>query len=114
MNRHGSDGPTALVEVDGRMKIVDIVEFGPDVTELEDQQNVWNDVIGRVGPTMKPFVDAGSVTEPGVAPHADLSRNSRRGVKPSRQADRGTSGGVSNATQHQGGGPSRNRGTGDR
>ncbi|MDG2114552.1 MAG: hypothetical protein P8N02_18315 [Actinomycetota bacterium] len=72
MDRHGSEGPSALVETDGAMRIVDVVRYGPKVTELDDQQQLADDVMGRVAPTLKPFKPAGSVDEEGVAPHADL------------------------------------------
>ena len=114
MDQHGSDGPTALVETDGRLQIVDVVRFGPSITALADQQRVWDEVIGRVAPTMKPVVRASSLDEEGVAPHADLER-----------VDRGDSGSVNragrrNANQHRGaagrvgGGPSRRGGRGER
>lgn len=114
MNQHGSDGPTALVEIDGRMKIVNIVKFGPDITELEAQQQVWNDVIGRVGPTMKPFVEATKITEEGIDAHDDLHRGAKRGVKPVQRAGRtDTASKGASGAQHTGT-ASFTRSTGDR
>lgn len=75
LNRHGSDGPSLLVETDGSMKILDVLRFGPAVTELEDQQKLWDEVAGRLAPTMRPFVPAAKLPEDGVAPHVDLRRN---------------------------------------
>ena len=40
LNQHGADGPTALVETDGSMHIARILRFGPDITELDDQQAI--------------------------------------------------------------------------
>lgn len=74
MDQHGSDGLTAMVETDGRLQIVDVLRFGPSITELDDQQEIWDKVIGRVAPTMKPLVNASSIDEEGIAPHPDLRR----------------------------------------
>ena len=86
MDQHGGDGPTALVEIDGRMRIADVVRFGPTTTKLDAQQAIWDQVIGRVLPTMKPFVDAASVDDEGVVPHADLRKDeagvAKRAVRP--------------------------------
>lgn len=111
LNRHGSDGPTALVEIDGRMKIVDIIKFGPDLTELEAQQKVWDEVIGMIGPTLKPFVKSSTVKENGVAPHADLQRSSERGTGPVAQANHNEIGGARSEVPRAG---AFKRGTGDR
>ncbi|MFV1991985.1 MAG: hypothetical protein ACC652_14735 [Acidimicrobiales bacterium] len=85
MDQHGADGPTALVETDGSMHIIDVLRFGPGVTEVDDQQTVWDHVIGRFAPSMKPFVDAKSLDEEGVEPQAKLLRGgagSRAGGHP--------------------------------
>jgi len=72
MNQHGDDGPTALVETDGRMRISNVLRFGPSITELDDQQAIWDRVIGKVGPSLKPFVAASTIDEKGIEPHPDL------------------------------------------
>lgn len=109
LDRHGDDGPSALVETDGSMRVVEVVKFGPAVTDLSDQQKIVDDVVGRVAPTLKPMVPANKLTEEGVAPHADLeqagggggNRNSRR------------SGGNQSASGGRvGGGPKRTGGRG--
>lgn len=105
LDQHGSDGPTAMVETDGRLQIVDVLRFGPSITELDDQQEVWDKVIGRVAPTMKPLVNASSIDEEGIAPNPDLRRGdpadagsvnragrraARSGPGPGGQVDGGT------------------------
>jgi len=87
MDQHDGDGPTALVETDGRLQIVDIVRFGPSVTELQDQQEIWDKVIGRVAPTMKPLVKGSSIDESGVAPLTELKRG-QQGTDSSNRASR--------------------------
>lgn len=79
MDQHGGDGPTALVETDGALHIVDVLRFGPSITELDDQQEVWDKVIGRVAPTLKPFVNASAIDEDGVAPDPRLRRSGQAG-----------------------------------
>jgi hypothetical protein len=64
----------ALVETDGSLHIVDVIRFGPSKIELDDQQSIWDLVIGRVAPTMTPALDASAIDEKGVAPHPDLRR----------------------------------------
>lgn len=113
LNQHGSDGPTALVETDGRMQIVGVLSFGPGITELEDQQKVWDDVVGQLAPTLKPLADASSMVVEGVAPHVDLKRSGHGGTA-SRRAGRASSGGPSWAGGRSGGGPSRKGSRGDR
>ena len=101
LNQHDAEGPTALVETDGRMQIVSVLRFGPGITDLEDQQKIWDHVHGRVAPTLKPCVAASSIDEEGVEPHEDLwtggngSRAARRGgpADPGRQAGGQRSGG---------------------
>ena len=79
LDRNGVDGPTALVETDGSLHIIDVLRFGTTVTGLEDQQQIWDDVIGRVAPTMKPLVAAAKVAEKGIDLHADLNTGDERG-----------------------------------
>ncbi len=74
LDRHGADGPSALVETDGSMRVVDVLRFGPAVTELADQQKLLDDVVGKVAPTLKPMVAANKVSEEGLAPHAELQQ----------------------------------------
>lgn len=98
MDQHGADGPTALVETDGSLHVIDVLRFGPDLTELEVQQKVCDQVMGRVAPTMRPFVDAASLDEEGVAPHPELRRNQHHATQhapksaPRRGAGRATGG----------------------
>ena len=114
LDRHDGSGPTALVETDGRMHIIDVLRFGPGITELEDQQQIWDQVIGRVAPTMKPFVDASSLDEEGIAPHPKLRRQGHGGASASSRSGRAGPGqrgvGIGRAT----GGPSRKGSRGDR
>ena len=114
MDQHGGDGPTALVETDGRLQIVDVLRFGPSITGLADQQKVWDDVIGRVAPTMKPFVDASSIEEEGVAPLAELRRGDEAGGGPTNRAGRRTAGRHRGPVGRVGGGPTRRGGRGER
>ena len=112
MDQHGSDGPTALVETDGRLQVVDVLRFGPSITELDDQQAVWDQVIGRVAPTMKPLVKASSLDEEGVAPLPELQRSDRAGL--ANRAGRSTVGDDQGPVQRVGDGPSRRGGRGER
>jgi len=112
MDQHEGDGPTALVETDGRLQIVDVIRFGSSLTELADQQKVWDDVIGRVAPTLKPFVDASTIDEEGVAPHDDLRRGDDNPGGTSRKAARG--GGNWGQPGRTGGGGARRGSRGDR
>jgi len=102
--------PIALVETDGGMHIIDVQRFGPGNTKLEDQQKIWDSVIGVIAPTLKPLVDASSLDEAGVEPHADLMRGEDRVNRSSRTntVDQGIGGG------RTGGGPSKKRSRGDR
>ena len=94
MDQHGSDGPTALVETDGRLQIVDVLRFGPSVTDLDAQQEIWDSVIGRVAPTLKPLVEGSELDEQGVAPHDELQRgDGGSGASSNRAGRRGGSGG---------------------
>lgn len=74
MDPDDHDRAMALVETDGSLHIVDVIRFGPSNIELDDQQVVWDLVIGRVAPTMTPALDALAIDEEGVAPHPDLRR----------------------------------------
>ncbi len=96
LDRHGSDGPSVLVETDGSMRVVDVLRFGPEVSELDDQQAMRDDVIGRLAPTMRPFVAAAKVSEQGIDPHADLKYRDGEGAgrrAAGSGAGRGASGG---------------------
>ena len=73
LDRHGAEGPSALVKTDGSMHVIEVLRFGPGVTELEDQQKIWDEVIGRVAPTLKPLVAARKLAERGVDLHVDLN-----------------------------------------
>lgn len=115
LDRHGGKGPTALVETDGGLHVIDVVRFGPSVTELDDQQKIWDEVIGRVAPTMKPLVDASSVDEEGVAPHPELRRGEGDNARVRKRAGRSKTGrGGRAGVGRAGGGPSRTRSRGDR
>jgi hypothetical protein len=113
MDQHGGDGPTALVETDGGLHIVDVLRFGPSITELDDQQRVWDQVIGRVAPTMKPLLDASAVDEDGVAPHPKLRRGNLGARGATSRTGRGN-GGRDPGGGRAGGGPTRRRSRGDR
>ena len=114
MDQHGGTGPTALVETDGSLHIIDVIRFGPTLTELDDQQKVFDDLIGRVAPTMKPLVDASSLKEEGVAPHPNLWRDDEGGRRAGSRSARGNGRRGNPATGFTGGGPSRKRSRGDR
>ena len=114
MDQHGSDGPTALVETDGRLQIVDVLRFGPSVTSLDDQQEVWDKVIGRVAPTMKPVVNASTIDEQGVAPLPELRRSDDVDTGLVNRASRRTAGRRRGSSGRVGEGPSRRGGRGER
>jgi hypothetical protein len=114
IDQHGGTGPTALVETDGSLHIVDVIRFGPSLTELDDQQKVFDHLIGRVAPTMKPLVDASSLDEEGVAPHPKLWRGDEGGGRARSRSARGNGRRGSPATGFAGGGPSRKGSRGDR
>lgn len=111
MDQHGHDGATALVETDGGMHIINVHRFGAGIADLDDQQRIWDATIGKLAPTLKPFVDASSVDEEGVEPHIDLQRGEPSGGRTGRQSagQQGVGGGRSVA-----GGPSHKRSRGDR
>jgi len=77
LDRHGADGPSILVETDGGMRVVDVMRFGPGVTELKDQQGIWDDVAGRLAPTLKPFVPVAKLDEEGSEVHKDFRYSTR-------------------------------------
>ena len=103
-------GATALVETDGSMHIIDVHRFGPGITDLDEQQAIWDDVIGRLAPTLKPFADAATIDEEGADPHPELQRRDGSPNRPGRRstATQRLSGGRSV------GGPSKRRSRGDR
>jgi len=111
-DRHGSDGLTALVETDGRMQVINVVRFGPGITDLEDQQKILDDVIGKIAPTLKPFAEASEVDEQGVEPHSDLRTGPLGAAATGNRAGRGDAGG--RGPGRGGGGPSRKGSRGDR
>ncbi len=113
LDQHDSDGPTALVYTDGSMHIVDVLRFGPGITELGDQQVVWDSIIGKLAPTMKPLVDASSIEVEGVEPHEDLLRGANGGSPQTSRADRRAAG-QRGPSGREAGGPSRKGGRGDR
>ncbi len=113
LDQHGGEGPTALVETDGRLHIIDVLRFGPTLTELEDQQRVWNQVIGHVAPTMRPLVDADELDEEGVEPHPKLRRFEGTGRAAGR-AGHTDGGGGGPGVGRPGGGPTRRGKRGDR
>lgn len=113
LDQHGGEGPTALVETDGGLRVTDVVRFGPAVTTLEDQQRVWDEVIGRVAPTMKPCVKASSVDEEGVPPLPDLRRDGGDSGTMTRAARR-AGGNKMGSAGRQSEGPSRSRSRGER
>ena len=114
MDQHGSDGPTALVETDGRLQIVDVLRFGPSVTGLDEQQEVWDKVIGRVALTMKPVVKASTIDEQGVSPLPELRRNDEVDTGPVNRASRRTAGRRKGSSGRVGDGPARRGGRGER
>lgn len=114
LDQHGADGPTALVETDGRLQIVAVLRFGPSITELEDQQEVWDKIVGRIAPTMKPAVKASSIDEEGIAPHADLRQGDQGDAGSVNRAGRRAAGGGQGSAGQVSGGPSRRGGRGER
>lgn len=114
LDQHGGDGPTALVDTDGSLRIVDVLRFGPSVTGLEAQQAVWDEVVGRVAPSMKPVVSASKLDEEGVAPHPELKRSDEGGAGSVNRASRRTASRGRGSAGRVAGGPSRRGGRGDR
>jgi hypothetical protein len=113
LDQHDSDGPTALVYTDGSMHIVDVLRFGPGITELDDQQAVWDNIIGKLAPTMKPLVAASSIEVESIEPHADLRRADNSGSPQTNRAGRRATG-QRGTSGRAAGGPSRKGGRGDR
>jgi hypothetical protein len=114
LDQHGGEGPTALVETDGSLHIIGVLRFGPDIVELADQQRVWDQVIGRLAPAMKPFVNASELDEEGVEPHPKLQRDGdNRGGSPHR-VDSGRGGRRGSRSGRAGTGSSSRRSRGDR
>ncbi len=109
LDRHGADGPSVLVETDGSMRVVDVIRFGPAVTELEAQQQILDDVIGRVAPTLKPMVPSAEVNEQGIALHADLKHAGGGG---SNRKERRSGGPQAGASGRAAGGSKRTGGRG--
>jgi hypothetical protein len=113
MDRNDNEGPTALVETDGSMRIVKVTKFGPGITDLDDQQEILDDVVGQLAPVMKPMVAATSIDVEGVEPHPDLTQGESGGAGGNRASrrdagSRGPSGG------RTGGGSSQRTNRGDR
>lgn len=104
MDRHEGEGPTALVETDGSMRIIDVLRFGPGITAVEAQQKIWDEVMGKVAPTMKPFANASTLKEEGVAPHDDLIRGDAGST---RRSGRGNGSRGGSAGGRTAGGPKR-------
>jgi hypothetical protein len=114
MDPEDHDRPMALVETDGSLHIVDVIRFGPSTVDLEDQQAVWDLVIGRVAPTMRPALDATAIDEEGVAPHADLRRGEHGDPHATDRIGRGDRRRRGRAAGGVPGGTSRTRSRGDR
>ena len=114
MNQHDAEGPTALVETDGKMRVARILAFGPGITELKDQQAIQERVIGKVAPTLKPLVKGTSITVESVEPHKDLSSGSSSSSGNSNRADRRNTKGPGGGGGRVAGGPSRSGSQGDR
>lgn len=109
LDRHGDKGPSVLVETNGSMQVVEALRFGPAVTELDAQQQLVEDVMGRVAPTMKPMVAAAKLDEVGIDPHPDL----QQGDASSRNKTGRSSGGSrSGSGGRVAGGPKRTGGRG--
>ena len=104
----------ALVETDGSLHIVDVIRFGPSNIELDDQQMVWDLVIGRVAPTMTPALDASAIDEEGVAPHPDLRRGAHGDSHATDPLGRGDRRRRGRAVDGDHGGTNRTRSRGDR
>ena len=113
MDRNGNDGPTALVETDGSMHIVRVTKFGPGITELDDQQEILDDVVGQLAPVMKPMVVVTSIEVEGVEPHAELRQGESGGAAGNR-ASRRDAGSRGKSSGRTGGGPSKKTSRGDR
>ncbi len=114
VDQHDGGGPSALVETDSRLQITNVLRFGPALTELDDQQAIWDKVIGKVAPTLKPCVSVSSIDEQGIAPHPELRRGGDGDPgSPSRSSRRNAARGQGSAGR-VGGGPMRRGGRGER
>ena len=114
MDPDDHDRPMALVETDGSLHIVDVIRFGPSHIELDDQQGVWDHVIGRVAPTMTPALDASEIDEEGVAPHSDLRRGEHGDTHATDRIGRGNRRRRGRTVGGDHGGTNRTRSRGDR
>ena len=114
MDRKGHDGPTALVETDGGMHIVKVLGFGPGITDLDDQQEIVDEVVGHLAPVMKPIVAATSIEVEGVEPHADLRQGESGGAGGNRASRRDAGSSRGTGRGRTGGGPSKTTSRGDR
>jgi hypothetical protein len=114
MDPEDHDHPMALVATDGSLHIVDVLRFGPSITELDDQRAVWDLVIGRVAPTMTPAVDASTIDEEGVAPHPELRRGEHGDPHATDHIGRGDRRRRGRAASDVRGGSNQNRSRGDR
>lgn len=114
MDPEDHDRPMALVETDGSLHIVDVIRFGPSNIELDDQQVIWDLVIGRVAPTMTPVLDASAIDEEGVAPHPDLRRGEHGDPHATDRVGRGDRRRRGRAVGGDHGGTNRTRSRGDR
>ena len=114
MDPDNHDRPMALVETDGSLRIVDVIRFGPSNIELDDQQMVWDRVIGRVAPTMTPALDASAIEEEGLAPHPELRRGEHGDPHATDRVGRGDRRRRGRAVGGARGGTNRTRNRGDR
>ena len=114
MDPDDHDRPIALVETDGSLHIVEVLRFGPSHVELDDQQEVWDRVIGRVAPTLKPALNASAIDEEGVAPHPDLRRGEHGDPHATDHIGRGDRRRRGQASGGAPGGANRSRSRGDR
>lgn len=79
LDRKGTKGPSVLVEADGAMRVIDVLGFGPKITSVDAQQEIWDEVVGGVVPTMKPFVVEATLDVEHEDVHADLERGAAGG-----------------------------------
>ena len=114
LDQHDGDGPTALVETDGGLHIVDIIRFGPGITSSAEQQKLWDRLIGRLAPTMKPLVDAASLDVEGEPPNAGLRRGAKPNVRSQTTEVRGRAGRQGSAIGRGRHGPNRSGSSGPR
>lgn len=114
LDQHGEDGPTALVETNGSMNIVRILQFGPGITGLDDQQVIQDRVVGQVAPKMKPLVQGSSIVVDSVEPHEDLRKSFQAGKAKAKRSDRGGTSQWGRSGPSGGGAASRSGGRGDR